>query len=376
MQEPMRVCQVVGNMNGGGVEQVVMNYYHHVDRSKVQFDFIVTDSSTIIPKEEMESLGARVFIVPAYTKLPAFEATLYDLFREHAEWKIVHSHMNALNVFPLHQAKKAGIPVRISHSHSTWGRGETKKNAAKSLLRPWSKLYPTELFACGRYAGEWLYGRGTDFTVIPNAIDLSKFAFSPEKRSATRGELGIDEGTFVVGHLGRFMTQKNHVYLLDIFAQLLQRRPDSVLLLAGSGPLIDEVKAKTASLGIQDKVYFLGQRSDADQLYSAFDVLCMPSLYEGLPVVGVEAQASGLPLLISSDVTDEVLITSRARKLSLADGPAAWADVLTSITPGVRKEPLSETDAEALGTYDIVRQGQWLTTRYLELAEGVDLIYG
>lgn len=372
--EPIRVCQMVGNMNGGGVEQVVMNYYHHLDRSRVQFDFIVTENSTLVPREELESLGARVFTIPPYTKLAAFKSATYRLFRTHPEWRIVHSHMNALNVFPLHQAAKAGVPVRIAHSHSTAGsgRGEAARNAAKMLLRTQANRYPTVRFACGRYAGEWLFGKDSDFTVIPNAIDLGHFAFSPEKRMSLRTELGISQETFVVGHLGRFMAQKNHSFLVDIFAELLKRRPSSVLLLAGEGPLMEETKRKVASLGIQDSVHFLGQRTDVDRIYCASDVLCMPSLYEGLPVTGVEAQAAGLPLLISDQVTDEILITGRTRKLPLSADPAGWTDFLMTMEPASRLEPLSEADQNALASYDIVRQGSWLTDKYLQLYEEAD----
>lgn len=371
---PIRVCQVVGNMNGGGVEQVVMNYYHHVDRSLVQFDFVVTENSSLVPREELESLGARVFTVPAYAKLAAYKSAIYRLFCSHPEWRIVHSHMNALNVFPLHQAAKAGIPVRIAHSHSTAGsgRGETARNAAKALLRTQANRYPTVRFACGHYAGEWLFGKGSDFTVIPNAIDLGHFSYSPEKRTSLRTELGISQESFVVGHLGRFMAQKNHSFLVDIFAELLKRRPTSVLLLAGEGPLMDEIKRKAVSLGIQDSVHFLGQRSDVDRIYCASDVLCMPSLYEGLPVTGVEAQASGLPLLISDQVTDEILITRRTRKLPLSAGPVGWADILMTMEPSSRLKQLSEADRNALAPYDIVRQGSWLTDKYLQLYGGVE----
>lgn len=356
-------------MNGGGVEQVVMNYYHYLDRSRVQFDFVVTENSTLVPREELESLGARVFTVPAFTKLPAFKSATYRLFCAHPEWRIVHSHLNALNVFPLHQAAKAGISVRIAHSHSTAGsgRGEAVRNAAKTLLRTQANRYPTVRFACGRYAGEWLFGKCSDFTVIPNAIDLGRFAFSSEKRTSLRAELGISQESFVVCHLGRFMAQKNHSFLVDIFAELLKRRPSSVLLLAGEGPLMDETKRKADSLGIQDSIHFLGQRSDVDRIYCASDVLCMPSLYEGLPVTGVEAQASGLPLLISDQVTDEILITGRARKLALSAGPVGWADIIMTMEPTSRLEPLSESDQNALASYDIVRQGLKLTEKYLQL---------
>ena len=366
----IRVCQVMGNMNGGGVESVVMNYYRHVNRDKVQFDFIVTENSTIVPRAEMESLGGRVFVVPSYTDLFRFQKACYALFSEHREWEIVHAHMNALNVFPLKEAKRAGVPVRISHSHSTAGSGEIVKNIAKSLLRPMANVYPTERFACGGYAGQWLFGHKAPFLIVNNAIDLQRFAFSRKKRLLARDEFGVDEGTFVVGHLGRFMEQKNHAFLLDIFTSLLSMR----LVLAGAGPLFDEVKEKARNLGISDYVLFLGQRDDADVLYCGFDALCMPSLYEGLPVVGVEAQASGLPFLISDQVTDEAVITSRSEKLRLNLGPKIWAERLASIANCNREEPLSSSDLRSLSVFDISSQGAWLSEKYLELAKEAGVV--
>ena len=374
MQEPIRVCQVVGNMNGGGVEQVVMNYYHHVDRSKVQFDFIVTDSSTIIPKEEMESLGARVFIVPAYTKLPAFESALYDLFREHTEWKIVHSHMNALNVFPLHQAKKAGIPVRISHSHSTAGKGETAKNIVKAILRTQANRYPTHRFACSKFAGEWLFGTEMPFEVMYNAIDLSRFWFSETARAKARADLGLVGNQIVIGHVARFMPQKNHAFLIEAFARACEKRDDLVLVCVGSGEAEAVAESSVAERGLSDKVKFLGQRSDVNELYQAFDAFALPSLYEGLGLVGVEAQAAGLPCLFSDAITREVDVTGKSSFMPIDDSDV-WANAFCEIEPRSNADRIG-IDRSDFSDYDIVQQGQWLTNRYLELAEEADRIRG
>lgn len=168
----------MGKMLGGGVESVVMNYYRHIDRSKVQFDFLVDADSTRVPEEEIKALGGRVFRIPPYQHPLRYRKELVRLFHEE-HWPIVHSHINTLSVFPLSAAKKAGVPVRIAHSHSTMGKGELAKNLMKLALRPLSNLYPTERFACSEYAGKWLFGRNADFTVIPNAIELEKFRFDP-----------------------------------------------------------------------------------------------------------------------------------------------------------------------------------------------------
>lgn len=318
----------MGYMNGGGVESVVMNYYRHIDRTKVQFDFIVCEGSERIPSNEIESLGGRVFLIPGYKELPRYLSEIEELFRVQG-WQIVHSQVNALSVFPLRAAKRAGVPVRIAHSHSTSGRGEHARNAVKWVLKRFSRLYPTDLAACGIYAGEWLFGKGADFTVFPNAIELERFSFDREVRAEVRRELRIQDSTFAVGHLGRFVSQKNHAFLIRAFARFHEEAPDSVLLLAGAGPLQEGAEALVAELGIQDSVRFLGQRSDANRLYQAFDAFALPSLYEGFCVVGVEAQAAGLPCLFSDAITREVGLDPRSRFLPLDE--QAWADALTRI---------------------------------------------
>lgn len=371
--EPIRVAQVMGKMLGGGVESVVMNYYRHVDRSKVQFDFLVDSDSTLVPRKEIESLGGRVFVISPYQDILRYQRELETLFREQ-RWLIVHSHVNALSVFPLMVAKRAGVPVRIAHSHSTANPNELAKTAIKDVLRTQANRYPTARFACGRYAGEWLFGRGVPFEVMPNAIELGRFAFSSESRKNVRAELDIAESAFVVLHMGRFVEQKNHRFLLEVFAELLRLRPDTVLLLAGDGPLRAEMEQRAQSLGIAGSVRFLGQRPDADRLYSAADVFCLPSLYEGLPVVGVEAQAAGLPILLSDSVTREVLITSRVRMLPLSAGVRAWTEALATAGEG-RTEPMSEADREAVSRYDIENAAPRLADKYLELARKAGVLF-
>lgn len=190
MTEPIRVAQVVGKMVGGGVEAVVMNYYRHIDRSKVQFDFLVDSDSTLVPRDEIESLGGRVFEIPPYQHVVEYQRELQRLYKQEG-WKIVHSHINALSVFPLRAAKKAGVPVRIAHSHSTSGKGEYAKNALKAVLKTQSNRYPTHRFACSKFAGEWLFGKASHFEVVYNAIDLERFRFNAEARAQARADLGL-----------------------------------------------------------------------------------------------------------------------------------------------------------------------------------------
>ena len=357
----------MGKMLGGGVEAVVMNYYRHIDRSKVQFDFLVDSDSTLVPRDEIVSLGGRVFFIPPYQKQFSYQRELQMLFREQ-QWPIVHSHVNTLSVFSLRAAEKAGVPVRIAHSHSTANPDERAKTALKNLLRTQANRYPTDRFACGKYAGEWLFGKESYFTVVPNAIELSRYEYSPEKRASVRAELGIDAGTFVVLHIGRFVEQKNHVKLIQIFDALHKEDPDALLLLAGDGPLRLEIEQQVESLGLAERVRFLGQRSDADALYSAADVFCLPSLYEGLPVVAVEAQATGLPILVSDKVTRETLIISLAKRIPLEADNRAWA--CAAIKAGMaRLSDSSPADKEAISRYSIQNAAPFLMEKYIELAK-------
>lgn len=364
--EPIRVAHVMGKMVGGGLEAVVMNYYRHIDRSRVQFDFIVDEDSTLVPRKEIESLGGRIFTAPPYQHVVAYQRVLTKLFREQG-WVIVHSHENALSVFPLRAAKRAGVPVRIAHSHSTAGRGEPIRNAMKWILRRFSNVYPTHRMACSRHAGEWLFGKGAEFEVVRNAIDLFQFDFDAEARKGERAELGIKDKTFVVGHAGRFVPQKNHAFLIEMFAEILQRNTDSLLLLVGEGPLLESVRELTRARKTADKVRFIGHREEMGRLYQAFDVFCLPSNYEGLGMVAIEAQVSGLPTICSENVPDEALVCDFAVKMSLSDGAATWAETVLRMRPCLRNGHVREAKNHG---YDIVSASELLQERYADLASG------
>jgi len=324
---PLRVAHVVGKMVGGGVESVVMNYYRHIDRDRIQFDFIADRDSTLVPRDEIEALGGRVIAVPPYQQLAEYIPALISTFRAN-KYVIVHSHLNALGVFPLLAATLAGVPVRIAHSHSTAGGGELLRNVLKNSLRPFSRVFATHFFACSRQAGEWLFGakaveRG-DVTILLNAIELASFAYDPAARERLLGELGLS-GHFVVGHVGRFINQKNHAFLIDMFADLVSREPAAALLLVGDGELRPQVEQKVRRLGLADRVRFVGIRQDVADLYQAMDVLVVPSFYEGGPIVAVEAQAAGLACLCSSACSPGVALLDTTRFLSLEQGAASWA---------------------------------------------------
>jgi capsular polysaccharide biosynthesis proteinCps4H len=335
-QSPLIVAQIMGKWVGGGVESVIMNYYRHLDHSKIQFDFICDEDSTRIPYDEIKKLGGRVFLIPKYQKLPKYLKALEKIFKEN-QYRIVHSNINTLSVFPLYAAKKAGVPIRISHSHSTSNPKEWKRNLIKNILRPFSKRYATDYFACSELAGRYLFGNKTfdrgEVKIIHNAIDIDKFRFDEVARKKLRKEFGIKDSTIVIGHVGRFVQQKNHTFLVDVFEEYHEKNPDSKLLLIGSGPLEDQIKDKIKKLNLEEFVIFLGQRDDINKLYSMMDIFCLPSLYEGLPVVGIESQAVGLPIIFSNGVSREAIISENA-KIVEAQEVEAYIKKINKIVQG------------------------------------------
>ncbi len=367
-KEPIHIGMIMGKMLGGGVEAVIMNYYRHIDRSKIQFDFICDEDSTDIPKEEIEKLGGRVILCPPYQKLPRYLKELKRIFKEN-NYKIVHSNINTLSVFPLYAAKKAGVSIRIAHSHSTTNKKEKKKNLLKQVLRPLSKRYATDYFCCSELSGRWLFGdkeydNGNVF-LLNNAIDLNKFKYDEKVRKAKRKELKIDDKTIVIGHLGRFVEQKNHRFLIDIFNEIHKKNKNTILLLAGQGPLMDEMKQKVNDLNLKDSVRFLGQRSDAAELYQAFDMFLLPSLYEGLPVVGVEAQASGNLCYLSDDMTKETKVLDSTKFMSLSQSAEEWADNIIRDLETYKKHDTKE-EVSNYG-FNIEKEAKKLVKKYNEL---------
>ncbi len=365
---PVRIAHIIGKIRNGGVESVIMNYYRNLDRTKIQYDLIIdNDSSNPHVQAELESLGGRVFTVPPYQEIAAYHKALYQLLRQN-KYPLVYSHMNTLSVFPLFAAWRAGVPIRVAHSHSTAGKGETKRNFIKYVLRPFAKVFPTHMCACSEYAGRWLFGNRAFSSgrvkVWNNAVNTEQFAYSESVRQETRTALNLS-GKFIVGHSGRFMTQKNHAFLIDIFAEIHKRREDSVLLLAGEGYLINHVKAKVRTLGLDECVIFLGNVNDMEKYYQAMDVFILPSLYEGLPVVGIEAQISGLPILCSDSMTAETKICPNLQFLSLKAPPSYWADEALRISQGHSRKDMSSY-ARKRG-FDIKTEAVKLSEWYSEL---------
>ena len=371
----IRVAQILGKMNGGGAEQVVMNYYKAADRDKVQFDFYLFKGSKYVPAEEIKAMGGRLFVLPTFRHPLKYMKTLRRLLSEN-KYEIMHCHLSTLSFLPLLAGKQAGVPVRILHNHSTSGGArEWHRNLAKLILKPFARMFATDYFACSEYAARWMYGSRAAIPlsegdipgahkrvrIMPNAIDTEKYRFSQEKRKEIRREMKIPEKTLVFGHIGRFCPQKNQSFLIDIFKEIAAQKKNCRLVMAGTGEDIELIQAQASAAEISDRVIFAGQRGDADKLYSAFDCFLLPSNYEGLPVVGVEAQCAGLSCILSDRMTKETRITGTAQFLPLGNA-RDWACAALCCAGLRNKNAASEVAAAG---YDINQEAARLTEFYL-----------
>ena len=366
----LRVLHSVSNMARAGIETMLMNYYRQIDRDLIQFDFLANKPVPGEYDDEIRSMGGRVFVSPGLNPLhfPQYRRFVAGLLHSNPQIGIVHAHNEAMGYYALQSAKDAGLPVRIAHAHNTQIIRDYKyplKLVCKHLL----PAAATDYWSCGRDAGIYYYGQkrwqASGF-ILRNAIDVSKFAFRQESRDRLRQLHGLDK-CFVLGHVGRFNVQKNHSRLLDIFAEVIKTEPNARLVLIGVGELEQDVKEKALALGIQDRVLFLGQMPDVSEWYQAMDCFVLPSLFEGLPVVGIEAQAAGLPCFFSDHVTDEVLLSTAAQRIALTADNAEWARaILAARQMGTDRSQGPGIVREA--GYDIHTEARKLQEKYLEMA--------
>lgn len=322
---PIRVLQIVPNMHRAGLETLIMNIYRNIDRTKVQFDFLVHYTARFDYDDEIEALGGKIYrlSIREDNNFFGYLKALNVFFQTHPEYKVVHGHMESFGFLYSRAARKAGVKTIIAHSHNALIEPNIKGVVKSMMNRPW-KRYANVLFACSKKAGDYMF-RGAKYTVLTNGIRCEDFVYNPKVRAECRRELCIED-KIVLGHIGRFDPQKNHSFLLDIFAAYTHKHPNAVLLLIGEGALMNDVRAKADALGIAGQVRFMGVRADTSRLYQAMDVFLLPSLFEGLPVVGIEAQSAGLPMLVADTVTTELCVTPYVEMLPLSSSPDVWAD--------------------------------------------------
>lgn len=331
MMEPIRILHILHSMNRGGAENAIMNYYRHLDRDYIQFDFLLTDASKSFFEDDIVSLGGRVFRVPRLTMTNPFPYVIgiKRFLKAHPEYTIVHSHTSSKSVLPLAIARVMGVAIRCCHSHtSSTEAGWT--GVVRNVLKPLLKLVATDYLACGEQAGEWLYGRCMcqcgQVLIFKNVIEADKFRLNLTTRKKYRERYGISDDTLVLGHTARFSAVKNHMFDIEILHCLRNRDCKVKLLLVGGGELETEIKAKAKEKGLIDDVIFAGIVPNVYDYEQAMDVFLLPSYYEGLPLSIVEAQVSGLPCLTTEGkVSSECSVTSLVTYLPLELGAEAWA---------------------------------------------------
>jgi glycosyltransferase EpsF len=322
------VLNIISQLFCGGAEATIMNYYRNIDRSRIQFDFLVTSYEKCYYDDEAISLGARIFRRPMRTRKPISNMLAFiRLLRRHKEIKIIHIHhylpMAALIDVVL--AWLCGVPVRIVHSHLVLKR----MSVMQKICRPILRLFTTHIVSCSIEAGISMFGikpaEENKIFLYYNARDITKFIYDPIVRNAMRKSLGIDD-SFMIINIGRLEPQKNHLYLLEIFAELIKYYQNVLLFIVGDGYLKETIEAKISSLRLYGKVHLLGLRNDIHDLLQAADLFVLPSLTEGLPGVVIEAQIAGLPCLLADTITPECKLTDLITFIPINTGTTVWID--------------------------------------------------
>ena len=350
----IRVLHILGSLDRGGIETLLMRIYREIDRTKIQFDFLTHSSKEGAYTKEVLKLGGRVFSVPSRRDgIMKNRKALNSFFTEHTDYKIVHMHLSSLSyVTPLKIAKKHEIPNRIVHSHNVRQGGSSLHKYIHYYNQIFVKKTATEYFACSELAALWLYGgrnykRGI-YQVIKNAINVEDFEFDQGARTETRKKLNIEDNQLVIGHIGRFHPQKNHSFLLSIMQELIKTKPNALLLLVGDGQERQNIEEQIQRLNLKNNVKLLGVRSDIERLINSFDLFLLPSLYEGLGIVLVEAQANGIPVIASRNgIPEEVNITDCFHFLDLNDDVKVWTSLIDKISTETRDQNASKMVIEA-----------------------------
>lgn len=362
----VKVLYVNGSlMDRGGISSFMMNCYLNIDPEKVKIDFAVLDFGSGQRNEEIYKRGGKIFnIVPKSKNLILHINQLKEIMAK-GHYDIVHSQADAANALVLKIAKKENVAVRISHSHNSAYLTTNKiRIALNEIQRKLIPQYATALWACSDLAGRWLYGKRS-FQVIHNGIDLMQYSFNSDTRYEKRNEIGIEQNGFAVIHVGKFDRQKNHIFILQVADMLRKMDPSIKVFLIGTGPQFEEIKDMAHNKSLSN-LYFLGQRNDISQLINAFDCFILPSLFEGLSVAGVEAQANGIYCLFSDTITKEMKINENVEFLPI-DDVQLWAERIVIL----KKDDTTRVfPNDKIHQYDIFKIAKKVEQYYINAAKG------
>lgn len=367
MDKPVRVLQIVRKMDMGGVQSMLMNYYRNIDRNRVQFDFLVQSNEDGFYDNEILAMGGIIHRVSPIKNIFSYYNDVNKVLYKN-DYRIVHIHENFRNFHGLVLSYLNRVPCRISHSHNSYPEPSFIKRIIKKNISFLINRLSTHKYACSSIAADWLYGKRQrrigNTAIINNAIDTQKFRFEKMSRLQKREELNLTDKV-LIGHIGNFSEQKNHEFLIDIFKEIHLLEEKAHLVLVGEGELTEKVKRKVDLLGLTEHVSFLGKRSDANQLLHAFDIFLFPSLYEGLPVVVVEAQASGLKSVISDKISKEIVISNLVTFVQLDRKPSLWAQVVLNNIDD--SDPLGMSEVIKENGYDIIVESKKLEHTYISM---------
>ena len=345
MSYPIRILHWGLSGGRGGIEAFIMDLYRNIDREKVQFDFLEDHNMReFIYEDEIRQMGGRVFRV-LYSQRENYvksKKCFIEFLKNHPEIVGVHVHANFLYGKLLKDAKKAGIPIRILHSHNSGvNRKESMKNKFRNVIARWQiNKYPSAYFTCSDLAADFMFPNQKS-TWIKNGINISKYDYDPETRCRIRHYLGIEDET-LIGFVGNLRMQKNPYYLIDIFEQFHKKNSKSKLLIVGSGILEKDIKNYVLSKNLGDDVIFLGLITNVHEMYQAMDGFLLPSLYEGLPVVLVEAQTAGLPCFVADSITKQISVTENIQYISIHRSPEKWAEIMDNMLSNYKRRSHKE----------------------------------
>jgi glycosyltransferase involved in cell wall biosynthesis len=366
MRQPIRILHVLSSLDRGGAETMVINLYRKIDKSKIQFDFVVNSSNKEYDYEsEIKLMGGRIFSVPRYCLSNHFSYIKHwkELLKDHPEWKIIHAHHTSVAIIYVNIARSLNR-ITIVHSH-TAGSVSNIKSKLKILTRFPLRYKADYLFACSHLASKWMFGKHSDSAyIINNAIDVNDYSYSHNKRQLKRNEFNINN-KFVIGHIGNFTDVKNYPFIIEVFYSVLKRCNNAILILVGNDLNNPNIKLEAKNMGLENKIIFTGVRSDVSDLVQAMDVFLFPSLHEGLPVTLIEAQASGLECIVSDTITNEVKITDQIEFISLHKTADYWADKILSYKEGYQRRDNSEILKKT--GYDIMETAKNLEVFYLKM---------
>lgn len=370
MSEPIRILRVLGSLDIGGIETNIMNMYRIIDRSKVQFDFILHCSKECTYSDEIRKLGGNIYFFPQYKGYNHIEYVKRwkDFFSEHPEYKVLHCHIRSTASIIIPLAKKYGLTT-IAHSHST-SSGRGVKALFKNIYQLPIRYQADYLIACSEEAGLWLFGKKSvksgNYRVIYNCINTGDYKFSEETRHMVRAQLQIPDNTYVIGHVGRFHEAKNHNFLIDLFKQIQFTHSDTLMLLIGDGKLKSVVEEKIRDYGLEQKIIITGERKDINKMLQAMDVFVFPSVFEGFGNAVIEAQASGLRCIESDQVPGStVVIPELVERLSLTEDKDVWISKIME-----KNRPLDRSECSYLigeRGFDVYKTTFWYQELYIQL---------